>query len=67
MALEVKDFLGVINISRLVQGNCDDVKGLIPESWAIVYYTDREWHVIEGTAEVIESDPGCAGAHLVEG
>jgi hypothetical protein len=66
MALEVKDFWGVIYISRLVQGNRDDVKGLRPECWAIVDYSDGEWHVIDGTAEIIESDPGCAGAHLVE-
>ena len=36
MAFEVIDFRGVINIGRLVQGDCDDVKGLRPEFWVIV-------------------------------
>ena len=66
MAFEVKDFRGVINIGRLVQGHCDDVKGLRPEFWVIVYHSDSDWHVIELIAEVIESDLGSVGAHLVE-
>ncbi len=66
IALEVKNLCGVINITRLVQGNSDDVKGFRPKYWVIVYHSDRDWHVIEDIAEVIESDVGCAGAHLVE-
>jgi hypothetical protein len=56
VALKVKDFRGEINISRLVQEDCDDVKGLRPEYWVIIYHSDSDWHVIEGTAEVVESD-----------
>ena len=66
MALKVKDFRGEININRLVQEDCDDFKGLRPEYWVIVYHSDSDWHVIELIAEVIESDLGCVGAHLVE-
>ena len=58
ITLEVKDFCGVINISRLVQGNSDDVKGLRPECWAIIYDSDRDWHVVEGVSEIREPDIG---------
>ena len=66
MAFEVKDFRGVINIGRLVQGHCDDVKGLRPEFWVIVYHSDSDWHVIEFTAEVVESYICSVIAHLIE-
>jgi hypothetical protein len=36
MAFGVKYFRGVINIGRLVQGDCDDVKRVRPEYWVIV-------------------------------
>jgi hypothetical protein len=58
MALEVKDFRGEINISLLVQGDCDDIKRLRPEYWMIVYHSDSDRHVTELIAEVIESDIG---------
>ena len=66
MAFKVKDFRGVNNIGRLVQGDCDDLKGLRHEYWVIVYHSDSDWHVIELIAEVIDSYLGCVGAHLVE-
>jgi hypothetical protein len=66
MALEVKYLCGVINISRMIQGNCDDVKGFRPECWAIIFHSDCDWHVIEGIPEIIEPDLGHVGAHLVE-
>ena len=66
MVFEVKDFRGVINIGRLVQRDCDDVKGLIHEYRVIVYHSDSDWHVILLIAKVIESDLGSVGAHLVE-
>jgi hypothetical protein len=47
MAFGVKDFRGVINIGRLVQGYSDDVKRLRPEYWVIVYHSDSDWRVIE--------------------
>ena len=53
-------------MSRLVQGNCDDVKGFIPEHWKIVQHSDLDRHVIVGNAQVIDSDIGLVDAHLVE-
>ena len=66
MVLKVKDLRGEINISRMVQEDCDDIKGLRPEYWVIVYHSDSDWYVTEGTAEIVHSDLCSVGAHLVE-
>jgi hypothetical protein len=50
----------------MVQEDCDDIKGLRPEYWVIVYHSDSDWYVTEGTAEIVDSDLCSVGAHLVE-
>lgn len=66
MVLKVKDIRGEINISRMVQEDCDDVKGLRDEYWVIVYYSNSDWYVTEGTAEIVDSYLCYVGSHLVE-
>jgi hypothetical protein len=50
----------------MVQEDCDDVKGLRDEYWVIVYHSNSDWYVTEGTAEIVDSDLCNVGSHLVE-